>query len=163
VLEVEGEELAWEELFFRGSERMSWTVTQGGGGGEVFPEGGWEWSVDALSVGARTIRLETVERIEAEVVRMTLPREVMGFGDVKLLAGIGAFLGWKAVLFVLTAGAAVGALAGVFAGILKRRDWAARIPFGPYLAGGGVWWVLGGEETVRGYWRFLDQIRSWIF
>jgi len=62
-------------------------------------------------------------------------QEAMGFGDVKFLAMIGAFLGWRAALLTLLLGCVVGAAVG---SISALRGGAARIPFGPYLAIGAA-------------------------
>jgi leader peptidase (prepilin peptidase)/N-methyltransferase len=62
-------------------------------------------------------------------------QEAMGFGDVKFLAMIGAFLGWRAALLTLFLGCLVGAAVG---SLVALRGGAARIPFGPYLALGAV-------------------------
>jgi leader peptidase (prepilin peptidase)/N-methyltransferase len=75
----------------------------------------------------------------------------MGFGDVKFLACIGAFLGWKGALFSLFAGSMVGALIGVLLLLLTRGRSGGRIPFGPYLALGAVLWVFAGPELLALY------------
>jgi len=89
--------------------------------------------------------------IRAEVTEITLPREAMGFGDVKFLACIGAFLGWKGALFSLFAGSMVGALIGVLLLLVTRGRSGGRIPFGPYLALGAVLWVFAGPELLALY------------
>lgn len=89
--------------------------------------------------------------IRAEVAEIFLPREAMGFGDVKFLACIGAFLGWKGVLFSLFAGSTVGALIGVFLLLVTRGRSGGRIPFGPYLALGAVLWVFAGPDLLALY------------
>jgi leader peptidase (prepilin peptidase)/N-methyltransferase len=82
---------------------------------------------------------------------VVIPREAMGFGDVKFIACIGAFLGWQAVLFTLFAASIIGSVAG-FAGIALARDRAGvRIPFGPFLALGGLLWLFGGRELMEWY------------
>ena len=89
--------------------------------------------------------------IRTEVTMITLPREAMGFGDVKFLGCIGAFLGWKGVLFSLFAGSIIGALIGVVMMALTRGRSGGRIPFGPYLALGALLWVLVGPEVLELY------------
>jgi leader peptidase (prepilin peptidase)/N-methyltransferase len=149
------EETLWEEFFFRGTETISMKVEAGAYSEGDLPGGKWTWSQRELHAGSRSIDLEKVDSVEARVTELTLPREVMGLGDVKLMAAIGSFLGWKAVLFVLTAGASLGAFAGAVGALIGRRDWAARIPFGPYLAMGAVWWAFAGQATLRMYWQML--------
>jgi leader peptidase (prepilin peptidase)/N-methyltransferase len=65
-------------------------------------------------------------------------REGMGGGDVKLLAMIGAFLGWDAVILTILLGSLVGSIAGITLMILKGRDFKYAIPFGPFLSLGAV-------------------------
>jgi leader peptidase (prepilin peptidase)/N-methyltransferase len=89
--------------------------------------------------------------IRADVREVMLPREAMGFGDVKFLACIGAFLGWKGAFFSLFAGSMVGALVGVALMVVTRGRSGGRIPFGPYLALGSVLWVFAGPEMIDLY------------
>ena len=72
----------------------------------------------------------------------------MGFGDVKLMLTLGAFLGWPGALFSIAAGSVVGAFCGVALLALRRVDEAGRIPFGPYLAAGAMLWVFAGPAAV---------------
>lgn len=89
--------------------------------------------------------------LRAEITELTLPREAMGFGDVKFLACIGAFLGWKGVLFSLFGGSVVGALIGVGTLLVTRGRSGGKIPFGPYLAMGALIWMLCGPELLALY------------
>jgi len=74
-------------------------------------------------------------------------KEAMGFGDVKLMGMIGAFLGWKAALLTLFLGCVFGAIVG---GVLALRGGLlARIPFGPYLAMGALVALFGGEWLLQ--------------
>jgi leader peptidase (prepilin peptidase)/N-methyltransferase len=75
----------------------------------------------------------------------------MGFGDVKLMGAVGAFLGWQAVLFVLIAGSLVGSVVGVTLILLKKTELQGRIPFGPYLSLGALIWVFWGQRILDGY------------
>ena len=89
--------------------------------------------------------------LRAEVSELILPREAMGFGDVKFLACIGAFLGWKGVLFSLFTGSIAGAAIGVTTLLLTRGRSGAKIPFGPYLALGALLWLICGPEVLALY------------
>lgn len=71
----------------------------------------------------------------------------MGFGDVKLLAAIGGWLGWQAVFPTLFLGSVLGSIITLSVLIIARRfSWQAKIPFGPYLAGGAVAHLIFGSE-----------------
>jgi len=75
----------------------------------------------------------------------------MGRGDLKFLAAIGAFLGWRAVLFSIFAGSLLGSLVGLLTLVIGKRVWSAKLPFGPYLAFGALTWMFFGEDFVRWY------------
>jgi leader peptidase (prepilin peptidase)/N-methyltransferase len=97
------------------------------------------------------MKLDLLDRITGTVESVVIPREAMGFGDVKFLACIGAFLGWQAVLFTIFSSSIIGCIAGV-AGILLARDKArAILPYGPYLALGAALWLFGGRELTGWY------------
>ena len=78
----------------------------------------------------------------------------MGGGDVKLIAMIGAFVGWQAVLVTIILGAFCGAVSGltlILLGLKRRRD---PVPFGPFLALGGTAAMLWGEALLAWYGRW---------
>ncbi len=78
-------------------------------------------------------------------------REGMGGGDVKLLAMIGAFLGWKAVILTILLSSLIGSIIGVMIIALKGKDFKYAIPFGPFLALGAVIALFYGENIIRWY------------
>jgi leader peptidase (prepilin peptidase)/N-methyltransferase len=77
--------------------------------------------------------------------------EGMGLGDVKMLAAIGAFLGWKGVLVALFLGALSGAVVGLTLMAFRGLDFKAKLPFGVFLALGGVIALFVGEALVQAY------------
>jgi len=77
--------------------------------------------------------------------------EGLGLGDVKMLAMIGAFLGWRGVAVGLFVGAAAGALVGLSAMALGRAGLRSKLPFGAFLALGGLVALFAGPELVRLY------------
>lgn len=83
-------------------------------------------------------------------------KEGMGFGDVKMLAMIGAFLGWKAVFPVIFLSSLAGTLVGVPLMLIKRADGKLAIPFGPFLALGALVMVLWGPLLLRWYFGLLS-------
>jgi leader peptidase (prepilin peptidase)/N-methyltransferase len=78
-------------------------------------------------------------------------REGMGGGDIKLLAMIGAFLGWRGVLVTLLLGSFTGAILGIVLIAARGADSRLPIPFGPFLALGAVCALFFGEALIRWY------------
>jgi len=106
---------------------------------------GWRDSLIGLAVGGGSLWLmgEAYFRIRGE--------EGMGFGDVKMLAMIGAFLGWKLMLLTLLMGSFIGSAIGVGMIALKRGDMKYALPFGTFLAVGALVASVLGERIVRWY------------
>jgi leader peptidase (prepilin peptidase) / N-methyltransferase len=78
-------------------------------------------------------------------------REGMGGGDIKLLAMIGAWLGWKAVLFTLFFSSLSGTLIGGGVMLLQKEGRHYAIPFGPFLAFSALTYIFFGPEIIRWY------------
>lgn len=78
-------------------------------------------------------------------------REGMGGGDIKLLAMIGAVIGWQGVLFTLFAASVVGTVVGVLAMLRSGKDMRLAIPFGPFLAAGAVLYLFFGPALLGWY------------
>ncbi len=75
----------------------------------------------------------------------------MGGGDIKLLAMIGAFLGWKAVFPVIFISSALGCVVGVPAMLIRRANSRFAIPFGPFLALGALVYLIYGDILIHWY------------
>lgn len=101
-----------------------------------------------LRLGEEVLNPEEEPWMAIQADEIYLPREAMGLGDVKLMAAIGAFLGWQATLFSLMASAMIGSVVGIGLIALGRRDWGARLPFGPFLALAALIWAFGGQTLV---------------
>jgi leader peptidase (prepilin peptidase) / N-methyltransferase len=86
-----------------------------------------------------------------QLFRLATGKEGMGHGDFKLLAAIGAWLGWQLLLPVVLVAAAVGAVSGAIMLAVKGKGRGTPIPFGPFLAAAGWLMMLFGHELVRGY------------
>jgi leader peptidase (prepilin peptidase)/N-methyltransferase len=78
-------------------------------------------------------------------------REGMGGGDVKLLAMIGAFLGWKAVILTILLSSLIGSIIGIIIMVLKGKDFKYAIPFGPFLSLGAVIALFFGNHLINWY------------
>ncbi len=89
--------------------------------------------------------------IVAQTYWLLTKREGMGGGDIKLLAMIGALLGWKGVLFTIYIASAVGAFSGLLIMVIRKMDMKLAIPFGPFLAVGALLYVFFGETLTNWY------------
>ena len=78
-------------------------------------------------------------------------REGMGGGDIKLLAMIGAMIGWRGILFTLFAASAIGTLVGILTMIRSGKGMKLAIPFGPFLALGAVIYLFFGNAIILWY------------
>jgi leader peptidase (prepilin peptidase)/N-methyltransferase len=78
-------------------------------------------------------------------------KEGMGYGDFKLLAVLGAWLGWQMVPLIILLSAVVGTVVGIAMIILLDRDHQIPIPFGPYLAGAGLIALFQGQTIIDAY------------
>jgi leader peptidase (prepilin peptidase)/N-methyltransferase len=83
--------------------------------------------------------------------KLTTGKEGMGYGDFKLLAALGAWLGWQMLPLIILASSLVGAVVGIVLITVAGHDRARPIPFGPWLALGGVVALFWGEGLLRLY------------
>ena len=81
--------------------------------------------------------------------RLIRGREGMGAGDFKLLAALGAWMGWQQIPSIILLSSAVGAVVGIALIVLRKHDREVPIPFGPYLAGGGVAALFFGAQFAQ--------------
>ena len=86
-----------------------------------------------------------------QLFRLVTGKEGMGYGDFKLLAALGAWLGWQMLPAVVLLSACVGAVLGILMIVVRGRDRQMPIPFGPYLAGAGFVALLWGQSLVDSY------------
>ena len=85
----------------------------------------------------------------AFVYQLITKREGMGGGDIKLLAMIGGFLGWKSLIFILLFSSFSGAIVGITAMIIKKQDMKYAVPFGPFLSAAAVAYLFWGDSFMR--------------
>jgi leader peptidase (prepilin peptidase) / N-methyltransferase len=83
--------------------------------------------------------------------RLLTGKEGMGYGDFKLFAALGAWLGWQMLLPIILLSASAGAVIGLLLIALRGRDRNIPIPFGPYLATAGWICLMWGDELVAAY------------
>lgn len=83
--------------------------------------------------------------------KLATGKEGMGFGDFKLLAALGAWLGWQAILPIVLMASVIGAVIGLVMKVMGALREGRFVPFGPFLAGGGLVVMLAGLPTVLGW------------
>ncbi len=87
--------------------------------------------------------------------KLAFKKDAMGFGDVKLLGAMGAFLGAPAVFFIIFAAAFLGSIVGVTLIVMGKSELGGRLPFGPYLSAAALGWVFGGHRLLQAYLDFV--------
>jgi leader peptidase (prepilin peptidase) / N-methyltransferase len=146
----------WSDYFARENDQLILHCNHAVVGDRDLGAADLRFHYNRVNLGGEEIALDDLERISGVVRELEIPREAMGRGDLKFLACIGAFLGWRAVLFSVFAGSLVGSVVGLFTLIIGKRVWSAKLPFGPYLALGGLIWMFFGEPLVRWYTTLLN-------
>jgi leader peptidase (prepilin peptidase)/N-methyltransferase len=84
--------------------------------------------------------------------RLLTGKEGMGYGDFKLFAAIGAWLGWQMLIPTILIAAASGAIIGIAVLLAQGKDRATPIPFGPFLALAAWLMLISGHQLVSRYW-----------
>ena len=141
----------WSDHFARETDRMVMHCSEAQVDDRQFGESVLQLRYNRVTVQQETFALDDINRITGVVRELQIPREAMGRGDLKFLAAIGAFLGWRAVLWSIFAGSLIGSIVGLTSMALGRRAWSAKIPFGPYLALGALIWMFFGERLLAWY------------
>jgi leader peptidase (prepilin peptidase)/N-methyltransferase len=142
-------EFPYEELFYRKSDvivlqaRMVELVDR------CYMDVTVRLSPAALQIGDEKINPDDVAHLEAVSSEIVLPREAMGFGDVKFMGAIGAFIGWQGAMFSLMVSSFIGAAVGLVLILMHRREWSSRMPYGPYIAAAAVIWIFGGHKVFH--------------
>ncbi len=149
-IELGADRTAWADIFSRESDALVIECDGADLNGERV-DGNVTLYYNRVVAGGREVVIEAVTSLTGKATAIVIPREAMGFGDVKFIACIGAFLGWEAVIFTIFASSIVGAVVGGSALALSRGKAGAKIPFGPYLALGAMLWLAIGPAAVRWY------------
>jgi leader peptidase (prepilin peptidase) / N-methyltransferase len=147
-LQLPEQEIPYEEMFYRKSDVLALQARTVELADRCYLNVEVRLSPEELRIGEERFNPAEVERMEIVTDELVIPREAMGFGDVKFMAAIGAFLGWPAVLFSLVVSSLLGSVVGLSLIALKRRQKSNPIPFGPYIAAAAALWVFGGYKAV---------------
>ncbi|MEX1009899.1 MAG: prepilin peptidase [Chthoniobacterales bacterium] len=143
-LRLGGEDWDLEEFFYRPTDVFEVHASDG----EV-----WRLGPGGVRRGGKRSSYVEANGWLGTARAVVVPREAMGFGDVKFMLTLGAFLGWPGALFSIAAGSVIGAVAGVVLLATKRLEAAGRLPFGPYLAAGALGWIAAGPAVVSWLWQ----------
>jgi len=92
-----------------------------------------------------------------QLFKLATGKEGMGYGDFKLLALFGAWLGWQSLPLIILLSSVVGAVIGIGMVICLGKDRTIPIPFGPYLAGAGWLSLLWGDEMIQMYFQLIGS------
>ncbi|MBC2721864.1 A24 family peptidase [Desulfosporosinus sp.] len=104
---------------------------------------GWESLLSALGAGGLFL-----------IIALVYPQG-MGLGDVKLVAAMGAFLGFPSIFLAVFLGSLIGAVVGSLQLITAQKSFRQQIPFGPYLALGAILALLWGSQLFEWYWAWV--------
>jgi len=91
----------------------------------------------------------------AWIYHLLTKKEGMGGGDIKFLGMMGAIIGWKGVLFTIFVASAVGTVSGMLIMLITRKSMKLAVPFGPFLAIGGITYILFGPPLITWYFNLL--------
>ncbi len=142
-------EIPYEELFYRRSDVITLHARTLELADRCYRDVLVRLTPQKLLIGDDEFNPEQVPHMEADSSEVTLPREAMGFGDVKFMGAIGAFLGWQSVVFSLMVSSVIGSVVGLLLILFRKREWSARLPYGPYIALAAAIWVFGGKHLFE--------------
>lgn len=162
IVTLGGEVYGWADIYTRASDRMIITCGELRANEQTWKNVIAELWMEKLKVRSgdgklEEFALENVIRLEGTTTQVVIPREAMGFGDVLFLMMIGSFAGWQAVLFTILIASVLGTLLAGFWKLVGHSEWSAKIPFGPYLAAGAVFWIFYGHESLRWYFSLMTR------
>ncbi|HLO95646.1 MAG TPA: A24 family peptidase [Burkholderiaceae bacterium] len=111
---------------------------------------GWTLPLDQALIGALAgyLSLWSVYWL----FKLLTGKEGMGYGDFKLLAALGAWLGWQMVLPIVLSASVIGAIVGIAMKLTSSLREGRYVPFGPFLAGGGLAVLLIGPARLMSWW-----------
>ncbi|HXI69380.1 MAG TPA: prepilin peptidase [Verrucomicrobiae bacterium] len=140
------QQIPYEELFYRKSDTIVLQARTVELVDRSYKDVDVRLSVSSLRIGDEELNPSDVAYMEAMTGEIVLPREAMGFGDVKFMGAIGAFIGWQGAVFSLMVSSLIGAAAGIVLILLRKREWSSRMPYGPYIAVAAMIWLFGGKK-----------------
>lgn len=153
-------ETPYHDLFYRDSDQLKMIAKRVELPQQCFFDTQVILQPKKLIIGESEWNPEEVPSMKVDTEEIIQPQEAMGFGDVKFMGAIGAFLGWKAVLFTIMLSSMLGSVIGILLILFGKREWSSRIPFGPYISVGAVIFIFGGRIWTE---RWLKTGQIWPF
>ena len=147
-----GQEFQYEEVFYRKSDAIKLEASMVELCDRCYRDVSVKLTPDKLWIGEEELNPDEIPYMEATSGELVLPREAMGFGDVKYMAAIGAFLGWQAVFFSLAVSSLIGSALGLTLIALKKHERFSRVPYGPYISVAAAIWIFGGWKLWELMW-----------
>ncbi|MSU04073.1 MAG: prepilin peptidase [Pedosphaera sp.] len=132
----------YEEIFYRASDRITVRAKTVELPDICYWNKDVSLTVSELRIGDLILQPSEVPQMIVTTDELIIPREAMGLGDVKFMAAIGAFLGPAATVLCLMLSAVFGSLVAVSTVLLGKREWSAKVQYGPYIALAAVVWVF---------------------
>ncbi len=160
------ETIPYEEIFYRKSDHIDLEASRLELVDRCYAGVKFKLSPTRLEIDGERFNPEEIDHMEAWCSSITLPREAMGFGDVKFMSAIGAFLGWQSTFFSLMVSSMIGAVVGILLICIGKREWSSRLPFGPYIALAAVLWMFL-PEPFKDQWKeqlnvLLLPFENWL-
>lgn len=161
-LQFPDKEIPYNEIFYRKSDAIQLFAKTAELPDRCYFKAVLSLTPSELKIGEETLNPEEVPHMEVVTDQVVLPREAMGFGDVKFMAAIGAFLGWQATIFSLMVSAVLGTLVSLGAIAIRRAQWSTRIPYGPYIALAAIIYMFLPSD-VQAMWRDYLSVFTQLF
>ena len=115
---------------------------------------GWQSSLIGIIAGGGSLLLV------AYGYQLLTKKEGMGGGDIKLLAMMGAFLGWRSIPFIIFTSSLFGSVVGLTLMAIRKKDSQLPIPFGPFLAFGAILFIFYGRQLIQWYFALGGTVRG---
>ncbi len=156
-IQIESEIELWENIFSRETDVLKFSAAEVCLGDKKWEKAEIQVNWQEIKVDSEILTLSGTDKLRAITQAIYIPREAMGFGDVKFVAAMGAFLGPKAVFFVILVSSLIGSAVGLTMIVIGKKEWGWKLPYGPYLAVAAVIWLFWGEKCVSYYLQWIGR------
>ncbi len=134
--------IPYEDIFYRSSDRITLRASRVELPEICYRDTDVSLSTTELRIGEQVLQPSEIHQMLVTTDELIIPREAMGLGDVKFMAAIGAFLGPAATVLCLMLSAVFGSLVAIATVLIGKREWSAKVQYGPYIALAAVVWIF---------------------